>query len=109
MPPERSRGARKARTESGCGNSGRVVSIAWLSWKPYYYHLRKDYELGEGLEIENIPCSVKRVGLDQKRRPKIVTKVENKIKFDSLSKDVNHLCTMICSGGEDGHTEDNDS
>ena len=46
-----------------------------------------------GLEIENTPCSVKRVDSDQKRRPKAVTKAENKINFDSLSKDVDHLST----------------
>lgn len=69
--------------------------------------MRKDCELG-GLEIEKIPCSVKRVDSDQKRRPKVVTKAENKTKFDSLSKHVYHLCTMIYSE-EDGHTQDNDS
>lgn len=43
--------------------------------------------------MKNTPRSVKRVCLDQKRRPKAVTKAENKIKLDSLSKDAEHLGT----------------
>lgn len=89
---ERSRG--KVSMKCGCGNSGRVVSIAWLR----NYH--------EMCNWRERTCSAQTRRGDSRQSPK--RRIRSSLIL-CLKVQITYIHMMICSGEETGSTEDNDS